>query len=108
MGDDDQNIYAVNGTSPKFIRRFEQDYSARIEYLVDNYRSSGHIIDASNAVVAPAASRMKAGHAIRINRARRGDPPGGEWESLDAITKGRVQVLHPSEDSVTQATGRDD
>ncbi|WP_419921266.1 RecQ family ATP-dependent DNA helicase [Candidatus Poriferisodalis sp.] len=103
VGDDDQNIYAFNGTSPEFIRRFEQDYSARIEYLVDNYRSSGHIIDASNAVIAPAASRMKAGQAIRINRARRGDPPGGEWESLDAITKGRVQVLHQSEDSVAQA-----
>ena len=103
VGDDDQNIYAFNGTSPKFIRRFEQDYSARTEYLVDNYRSSGHIIDASNAVIAPAASRMKADQAIRINRARRGNPHGGEWQSLDSIAKGRVQVLHPSEDSVTQA-----
>ena len=103
VGDDDQNIYAFNGTSPEFIRRFEEDYSARTEYLVDNYRSSGHIIDASNAVIAPAKSRMKAGQAIRINRARRGDPLGGEWESLDPIAKGRVQVLHPSEDSVTQA-----
>ncbi|WP_419909098.1 RecQ family ATP-dependent DNA helicase [Candidatus Poriferisodalis sp.] len=103
VGDDDQNIYAFNGTSPEFIRRFEEDYSARPAYLVDNYRSSGHIINASNAVIAPAALRMKAGHAIRINRARRGDPPGGHWESLDPIANGRVQVLHPSEDSFTQA-----
>ena len=103
VGDDDQNIYAFNGTSPEFIRRFEEDYSARPAYLVDNYRSSGHIIDASNAVIAPAGRRMKAGRAIRINRARRGEPAGSEWESLDPLAKGRVQVLHPSEDSITQA-----
>ena len=26
MGDDDQNIFSFNGTSPEFIRRFQQDY----------------------------------------------------------------------------------
>lgn len=103
VGDDDQNIYSFNGTSPEFIRRFQQDYDSRPEYLIDNYRSSSHIIDAANAVIAPAKSRMKTGHAIRVNRARRGEPAGGEWQSLDQIAKGRVQILHPSEDSITQA-----
>ena len=48
VGDDDQNIYSFNGSSTEFIRRFEDDYGARLEYLVDNYRSTGHIIDAAN------------------------------------------------------------
>ena len=30
VGDDDQNIYAFNGSSTEFIRRFEVDYHARV------------------------------------------------------------------------------
>ena len=41
VGDDDQNIYAWKGASVRFIRRFAQDYHAKEEYLVENYRSSG-------------------------------------------------------------------
>ena len=40
MGDDDQNIYAFNGSSVEFIRRFEEDYGARPAYLTANYRST--------------------------------------------------------------------
>ena len=103
VGDDDQNIYSFNGSSPEFIRRFQQDYDTKPEYLIENYRSTSHIIDAANAVIAPAMSRMKTGHAIRINRARRGEPAGGDWGSLDPLAQGRVQILHPSEDSIAQA-----
>ena len=103
VGDDDQNIYSFNGTSPEFIRRFQEDYDTKPEYLIENYRSSGYIVDAANAVIAPAKSRMKTGDTIRVNRARRGEPAGAAWQSLDPVAKGRVQVLHPSEDSVTQA-----
>ena len=52
VGDDDQNIYAFNGASVEFIRRFVADYGARPAYLTDNYRSTGHIITATNAVIA--------------------------------------------------------
>ena len=38
VGDDDQNIYAWKGASVRFIRRFAQEYHAKEEYLVDNYR----------------------------------------------------------------------
>ncbi|MEO8411248.1 MAG: UvrD-helicase domain-containing protein, partial [Propionivibrio sp.] len=34
VGDDDQNIYAFNGASVEFIRRFEADYAAKPAYLV--------------------------------------------------------------------------
>ena len=103
VGDDDQNIYSFNGTSPEFIRRFEQDYDAKTEYLVDNYRSSAHIIDAANAVIASAASRMKVKHTIAIDRARRGDPAGGAWSELDRVAAGRVQVAPAGSDWVSQA-----
>lgn len=103
VGDDDQNIYSFDGKSPEFIRSFKQDYVARTERLVENYRSSGHVIDASNAVIERALERLKVDSPVRIDRARRGAPAGGEWESLDPIAKGRVQVLHPSGHPVTQA-----
>ena len=79
VGDDDQNIYAFNGSSTEFIRRFETDYGARPAYLTDNYRSTGNIIAAANTVIEPAGQRMKDGHPIAINRARAQDPPGGDW-----------------------------
>ena len=74
VGDDDQNIYSFNGSSVEFIRSFEKDYKAKPAYLVDNYRSTRHIIDAANAVIGPANDRMKADHAIRINQERAKDP----------------------------------
>ena len=59
VGDDDQNIYAFNGSSVEFIRRFETDYGAKPDYLTDNYRSTKNIIAAANAVIEPARHRMK-------------------------------------------------
>ena len=93
VGDDDQNIYSFNGSSTEFIRRFEDDYGARLEYLVDNYRSTGHIIDAANVVIDPARQRMKGDHPIAIDRSRRRDPHGGPWTMLDPVSQGRVQIL---------------
>lgn len=93
VGDDDQNIYAFDGASVEFIRRFEQDYSARTAYLVDNYRATGHLIAFANHVIAPAAPRMKAAQPITIDRLRRKDPAGGRWARLDPVGQGRAQCL---------------
>ena len=103
VGDDDQNIYAFNGSSVEFIHRFEADYGAKPAFLTDNYRSTGHIIAASNAVIGPARQRMKAGHPITINRARAKEPSGGEWPDRDPVSQGRVQVLPAGDDSISQA-----
>ena len=70
VGDDDQNIYAFNGSSVEFIHRFETDYGAKPAFLTDNYRSTAHIIGAANAVIEPARQRMKTGHPISIDRVR--------------------------------------
>ena len=99
VGDDDQNIYSFNGSSVRFIRRFEQDYKAKPAYITDNYRSTGHIIAAANAVIGPAGDRMKADHPIRINRSRSRDPAGGRWSERDPVAHGKVQVLSTADDS---------
>ena len=103
VGDDDQNIYAFNGASVAFIRRFEEDYGPKPSYLVGNYRSTGHIIAAANAVIEPARDRMKTGHPIHIDKARAKAPPGGDWEKLDPVAEGRVQVLPAGSDPISQA-----
>jgi len=36
---------------------------------------------------------MKVDHPIRIDRARAQDPPGGRWEALDPVHRGRVRSI---------------
>ena len=103
VGDDDQNIYAFNGASVEFIRRFEADYGPKPAFLTANYRSTGHIIAAANALIEPARDRMKTGHPIRIDRARAKDPAGGTWRELDPVARGRVSILPAEHDPIAQA-----
>lgn len=103
VGDDDQNIYAFAGASIDFIRRFESDYNARPEYLIENYRSTQAIIAAANTVIAPARDRMKSGHDIVVDRKRRSERSGGAMIALDPVAQGRVQLLHAPSDDLAQA-----
>ena len=103
VGDDDQNIYAFNGASVEFIRRFEADYGPKPEFLTANYRSTRHIIEAANALIEPARDRMKTGHPIRIDRARAKSPSGSDWSELDPVAQGRVQILPARSDPIAQA-----
>lgn len=103
VGDDDQNIYGFKGASTGFIRRFETDYQAKPFYLIDNYRSTAHIITAANALIAPAMDRMKSSHPIRINKNREKLPPGGDWQARDSVAQGRVQILSAGDNPISQA-----
>ena len=103
VGDDDQNIYTFNGASVEFIRRFEEDYGPKPMFLVENYRSTGHIITTANNIIDSARNRMKSQQPIRIDRARAKAPEGGKWDSLDPVSKGRVQILHARRDPISQA-----
>ena len=94
VGDDDQNIYEFAGAQVEFIRRFEQDYGTKVDYLVENFRSTANIIAASNAFIDVHPERLKVQHPIAINAGRRKEAAGGEWARFDAaVSEGRVQLL---------------
>ncbi len=103
VGDDDQNIYAFAGASIAFIRQFEADYSAKPVWLTENYRSTADIIAACNAVIIPAAGRMKAGHEITVDRARLKAPPGGAMALLDPVVQGQVSLIDAGPGDEAQA-----
>ncbi|MFT3663490.1 ATP-dependent helicase [Piscinibacter sp.] len=52
VGDDDQSIYGWRGATIENLRRLPADYPAlKVIPLEQNYRSSGHILRAANAVI---------------------------------------------------------
>ncbi|MCY4226213.1 MAG: RecQ family ATP-dependent DNA helicase [Gammaproteobacteria bacterium] len=104
VGDDDQNIYSFAGASVEFIKRFEIDYKIKFpQYLVENYRSTKRIIEAANAMIEPTANRMKKEIPIEIDRARRKEPDGGAWQTLDPVAMGSVQIFDCPADPIAQA-----
>ncbi|MEE4240761.1 MAG: RecQ family ATP-dependent DNA helicase [Desulfopila sp.] len=98
VGDDDQNIYRFRGANIGFIRKFREDYRADIHYLVENYRSSANIIRVSNHFISQNEDRMKTEHPIVVNRARAALPKGGNWQHIDHLAEGRVQLLQVKDD----------
>jgi DNA helicase-2/ATP-dependent DNA helicase PcrA len=78
VGDDDQSIYGWRGASLRNILEFERDFpGAHVVRLEQNYRSTGHIIEAAQAVIANNGERMPKriwtanppGRRIRLYRA---------------------------------------
>ena len=78
VGDDDQSIYAFRGAKVGNMYDFVKDYKVeKIIKLEQNYRSTSHILDGANAVIANNKDRMGknlwtdagAGEPIRLYRA---------------------------------------
>ncbi|NGP53819.1 DNA helicase II [Thioalkalivibrio sp. XN8] len=72
VGDDDQSIYGWRGARVEHIRRFRKDFpGTRMVRLEQNYRSTGNILNAANALIAH--NRERLGKKL-WTEGREGDP----------------------------------
>jgi len=94
VGDDDQAIYGFRDASVAYIQEFRSDYQADTSHLVENYRSTGRIIEAANALISENQGRLKAEIPITVNKTRKDAPLGGRFETLDSEYKGHVRIAH--------------
>ena len=95
VGDDDQSIYGWRGATIDNLKRLPQDYpSLRVIPLEQNYRSTGSILRAANAVIAQNPkifekklwSEFGDGEPVRVQEC-----DGEEHEAERAVT--RIQAL---------------
>ncbi len=95
VGDDDQSIYGWRGATIDNLRRLAQDYPRlKVIALEQNYRSTGHILRAANAVIAANPklydkrlwSELGEGEPVRVIEC-----DGEEHEAERAVT--RIQAL---------------
>ncbi len=59
VGDDDQSIYGFRGAGPDIMKQFMEDYPEALQLTLDtNYRSAGHIVQASLQLISDNENRF--------------------------------------------------
>ena len=97
VGDDDQSIYAFRGADVANMLAFEREFAVRHRVkLEQNYRSSGHILDCANALIAHNDRRLGkalwteagAGEPVRVQESL-SDALEAQWvvEQVKAIVR---------------------
>ncbi|MFA7496714.1 MAG: UvrD-helicase domain-containing protein [Acidithiobacillus sp.] len=98
VGDDDQSIYSWRGASVDNLQRLAQDFpNLKLIKLEQNYRSTGRILHAANAVIAQNPhvfekklwSTLGDGHALRALRCN--DETDEAEQVVNAILRDRFQ-----------------
>ena len=92
VGDDDQGIYGFTGASIEYIQRFKTEFGTSGTELLECYRSSAHIVACANALAMTITKRMKT-QQVKVDRARKNEPHGGQWEKDDPEGRGRVTII---------------
>jgi ATP-dependent DNA helicase Rep len=107
VGDDDQSIYGWRGATVDNLRRLPQEFARlKVIPLEQNYRSTGHILRAANAVIAhnPKLFEKKLwsdfgdGEPVQVVEC-----DGEEHEAERAVA--RIQSLRANGGAVASATG---
>ncbi len=98
VGDDDQSIYSWRGAAADNLHRLAQDFpNLKVIKLEQNYRSTGRILQAANAVIAQNShlfekrlwSTLGEGHGIRALRCA--DEADEAKQVISAILRDRFQ-----------------
>jgi DNA helicase-2/ATP-dependent DNA helicase PcrA len=88
VGDDDQSIFGWRGADITYIRRFTHHFPGAAQFrLEENFRSTGHILAAANAVIERDQSRL--GKTLFTRR-----PPGTPIEIIrfDSAASEAVEI----------------
>lgn len=67
VGDDDQNIFEFRGSDSKYMNMLLKEPETRFIEMIENYRSSRHVVDFANILVKSIGGRMKRNPIVSMN-----------------------------------------
>lgn len=112
VGDDDQSIYSFRNAKPEYLINFAQFYpNSQVMKLERNYRSTGYIVEASNAVIKENTVRTdktmftenKKGNKIVYHRCK-DSREEAEWVANEIVTLSKYQGISYQDQAILYRT----